>query len=245
MYLQDLSSVFHLDNQLGFVELSFNEQIDFAVWVLIESNTKVSPFDLHSIETSLQHSLIKAEQWYEWLATLVAVFDPRWLCKIENLNSEIESEISQYQFFIKNYSLDATNIPLLDWVAIRNHIEQRYAWKQFQYAQAIQEYGQQLVETLSPICYWRHHNETKVWLSQMWELYQNNHPNNLNINQIMDLSKDVIYPRQDSIKKIYFVTYPSLVQHQVSSTTTIIGIPQSQKVNFHFLLQHVTSSVNF
>jgi|GEM_PF-6256111 len=239
MYLQDLSPVSNSQKQFGFMELSFNEQIDFAIWILIESSTKVSPFDLHSVKTSLEKPLINPEQWNEWLTTLVSVFDPRLLCKVEDINSEVESELAQYQSFIKNYSLNSTTIPGLDWVAIRHNIEQRSAWKQLQYAQAIQEYGQQLKVGLSPISYWRHDKQIEVWLSQMWKIYQENHPQNTNINLIMESSKNVFYPQLDTIKKFYLVNYPSFVQHQVFSTTTIIGISESQEIDIQSFLQQL------
>ncbi|MBW4617210.1 MAG: hypothetical protein KME21_29045 [Desmonostoc vinosum HA7617-LM4] len=244
MYLQDLLPVSNSSPHFGFIELEFNTQIDFAIWVLIESGIQVSPFDLHPVETSLQNSLMKPEQWDEWLATLVAVFDPRWLCKVENFNSEIELELAQYQSFINNYSNEGKTISSLDWVAIRNHIEQRYAWKQLQYAQVTQEYGQQLVKTLSPITYWKHHDQTEIYLSQIWDRYHNNRHENLNINQIMGLSKNLCYFQQDTIKKFYLVNYPIFVQHQVSSTTTIVGICQSQEIDLQFLLQSLNLSVS-
>ncbi|UKP01026.1 hypothetical protein [Nostoc sp. UHCC 0870] len=239
MYLQELSPLSLLETNFGFVELTFNEQIDFAIWVLIESGTLVSPFDLHSIKTSHQRFIINPEQWYEWLTTLIAVFDPRWLCQVKNLSSEIESELAQYQSLVKNYSWDNTYIPSFDWVTIRENIEQRLAWKQLQYAQAIQEYGQRLAESLSPVTYWKYHNETRIWLVQMWNLYQNTPSINSNINQLMQLSENLAYSKQDTIKKIYLVNYPSVIQCQVSSTTTIIGIPQSQEIDIQSLLHHL------
>jgi hypothetical protein len=239
MYLQNLSPLSHVQKQFGFIELSFNEQIDFAIWILIESSTKFSPFDLHSVKTSLQKPLINPEQWHEWLTNLVAVFDPRWLCQVEDINREVESELSQYQSFIKNYSLNSTTIPELDWVAIRNNIEQRCAWKQLQYTQAIQEYGQQLKVGSSPIYYWKHNREIEIWLSKMWNLHQKKRYQNMNINQFMELTKNVSYPSLDTIKKIYLVNYPAFVQYQVSSTTTIIGISQSQEIEIQPFLQQL------
>jgi hypothetical protein len=188
------------------------------------------------METSHQHFIINFEQWNKWLTNLVAVFDPRWLCQVENLNNEIESELGQYQSLVKNYSGDGTDIPPFNWVAIRENIEQRLAWKQLQYAKAIQEYGQRLAESLSPVTYWKYHDETKVWLLQMWNLYKNIPSTNSNI---MQLSENLTYCKQDNIKKLYLVNYPSVIQCQVSSTTTIIGIPQSQEIDIESIWHHV------
>lgn len=55
----------------------------------------------------------------------------------------------------------------------------------------------------------------------------------------MESSKNVFSPQLDTIKKVYLVNYPSFVQHQVSSTTTIIGISESQEIDIQSFLQQL------
>ncbi|MBW4512883.1 MAG: hypothetical protein KME64_41305 [Scytonematopsis contorta HA4267-MV1] len=212
MYLAEIDDKSELKtNKYGYVEFEFNTKIDFAIWVLTKSNIHISPFNYHN--TSNNQYLNKSD-WTNFFQSIIIAQDPRWLCKTEDIEKQVKSEIASLRPIFPLNKLTDSNLHIL-----RHKIKDRLSWLNQQYEFVKNKYQEQ-PNILIP-------NE----LTQMWSEYQSSSHTNHNIQKIMD-DKNLcpVSDNLDSIHKIYLVNYPTVVEYKYE-INTVIGVPNEDNFN--------------
>lgn len=222
MYLVDLSHPEKANEKLGVTQIIFDQKVDFFIWILIVLGMNFSPFDYHI--NHLNQNSITIEEWISWLKETIADKDPRWLYKIEDVEAQAQVEIEKYQ---KLFPIEQTEN--LDWTSIRANIVARLTWLNEQYRQVSQEYSPHKS---------KHEFLQDSRLIKMWEVYQSIPKSNHNIEELLNTPTNYLPRGSDSVRKIYLVNYPKLVEYSIN-ISTIIGVPKDPDFSIQLVVDKI------
>ena len=223
MYFADLSDPEKHSNKFGMIQLSSSYKVDFLISLLAKTGIGFSPFDYHTPQVT--GYLITLDEWRDWLNQTLVKNDPRWLWRIDNIESEANSKIQLHQNFQNLLGISQEN---LNWANIRAYFIKEITWLDDQYRQVVQQYSTPEIE--------------ESWIqdgriSQDFELYLKTNHSNPNIEALLASIK---HPDSgiNSVHKTYFVNYPIFVKCSIG-LNTIIGVPREPEFNIQSVIDEI------
>ena len=226
-----------------YCDRNFNIHVNFCIWVLLVDGLLVPPFISHlDGNRCLQKRGLNPRSWQYWLETVVATQDYRlskyW--QIEDLQSELEKQLSEWQVMIDLGIKNNPNIvsSKLDWVALRSSIEADLNWKYQQYQQAAKRAGNLSCNTTPPEA-WNGNSSIREQLDKLWVEYQDL---NYSYTPISDTREQIVKyllaqedPGLHLIEKFenrleallfHFIDYPVDIEYPISPISVLISISQ-------------------
>lgn len=176
MYLPKLNSPQEEPDNFWFYETTFNEHIDFCVWVLQVDGLSVPPFSHHPDgDRTLQNHGLNAESWQAWLARVVIIQDPRLYFHVPNISEELqENELmkkSQIEHMVELGGLSQDEVEQIDWLRFRSYVLKRLEWQEQQYQLAVELLGDLPRNVTSPEL-WNGDAAVKEKLRELWQRYR-------------------------------------------------------------------------
>ena len=211
-------------NKFGMVDFGFSRKVNFLISLLARSRLKFTPFDY---EQSLnQEYSVTLDEWRDWLLATLAKSDPRWYLGVDDIESEVEKEISFNQMLPRDL------IKNLDWSAIRQLFIKRMTWLNDQYKKVAQEYSTTDMNQIEEA--WMQDER----ISQDWDVSLRTIRPNSNIEKLMNAPTNYPSGEIDSIYKIYYVNYPIFVKCSIG-INTIIGVPGEPGFNIQSVIDEI------
>lgn len=221
----------------GQLTIGSSEQIDFALWVLLQDGLRVAPFDKHAGGNEVLQSLgMTAENWYSWLKLMMVRHDGRLVCHVPNIKASSEERVESFRQILDARNEEHNIVCDQGWHDGQyNYYSQLLTEQEQLYQQAIADYQEldlNFIRENEPPQLWQGSSQIKEALAQLWDDYssiKDKDPNKF-IDSILVTPKmwDVeANPPTDKYLQIYLVNYPYEVEIFMEPIFVIVTLPNS------------------
>lgn len=216
---------------------SCNSNIDFCVWILLNSGLQIPPFNYHSSGNQPRHQVsLDAANWYTWLSLVVTTQDDRLGWHIPNIETEVSKQLSRTKQLMEQYwshlpssvepATGADNSTLFDSQAAQ--LNQYFHWQENQYQQAAAGVGS-LSQDTPPAMVWQGEQRIREQLESLWPVYLATPRDN---NRLEELDRIALFyqdlkhqfsSRGLSTLKVYLVEYPTPIFFPVPPVSILVS----------------------
>ncbi|YAF99166.1 MAG: hypothetical protein AB3A66_27210 (plasmid) [Nodularia sp. CChRGM 3473] len=216
---------------------SCNSNIDFCVWILLNSGLQIPPFNHHSSDNQpLQQVSLDAASWYTWLSLVVATQDERLGWHIPDIEAEVSRQLSRTKQLMQQYwshlapSVEQANG--IDHSRVFDsqtpQLNQYLHWQENQYQQAAARVGS-LSQDTPPAMVWQGEPRIREQLESLWPVYLATPRDN---NRLEELDRIALLyqdlKHQFSTKglptlKVYLVQYPTPIFFPVPPVSILVS----------------------
>ena len=231
------------------ININFNIDIDYCVWILEFDGLLVSPFNHHPDGNSiLRDRGLDESSWRSWLEKVVFTQDQRLNFQVKDIKQSASEKINRFERMASEN--DNIKPHLQDRKQLEKAIEYQLTWQEEQYQKA-----SKLVEKKSiyrePANVWTENSATAQLLWQIWEIYRSKHAakrrkfyveNGIKLsdsqtymNDAQKLSKKLSsYFSHLDVLEIYLVDYPALIEYPVPPVSGILSIKNGLPYTYSF-----------